>query len=157
MVEREGIAIMAVLAGMLAGVVLAWLCWRIFGEDDPATEGGGTRYKGKGLREWDGGGERECGGRIVRIEPEVTQEDVRSFFAKYDPVERNVPVAMIAEWKQMAAEKMAAVKSAEDFAFEQGRLRAYGEMERAFLEVGKGGSAEAQPSQDADQDEEERS
>ena len=152
MVEREGIAIVAVLAGMLAGVVLAWICWRIFGDE---TDEADAPIKGASAG-W-AGDERN----IVRIEPEVTQEDVRSFFAKYDPVERNVPVAMIAEWKQMAAERMAAVKSAEDFAFEQGRLRAYGEMERAFLEVGKEGSPPSPPLrsgyQDENQDEEERS
>ena len=37
--------------------------------------------------------------------------------------------------KQMAAEKMAAVKSAEDFAHEQGRLAAFCEMEKAYLEM----------------------
>lgn len=90
---------------------------------------------GKWLRRMRGATENEgCAVRVV-LEPEVTEEDVRSFFAKYDPVERNVPVAMVAEWKQMAAEKMAAVQSAEEFAFEQGRLAAFCEMEKAFLEV----------------------
>ena len=74
---------------------------------------------------------------MIMLEQEPTQKDVRSFFAKLDEVERNVPVAMIATWKQMAAEQMAAVKSAEEFAFEQGRLSAFCEMEKAFLDVAR--------------------
>lgn len=72
---------------------------------------------------------------VIMLEPEPTQEDVKSFFAKLDEVERNVPVAMVATWKQLAAEKMAAVRSAEEFAFEQGRMAAFCEMEKAFLEM----------------------
>ena len=82
----------------------------------------------------------ECSGEarvVIQLEPEPTQEDVKSFFAKLDEVERNVPVAMVATWKQLAAEKMTAVRSAEEFAFEQGRLAAFCEMEKAFLEMGK--------------------
>ena len=71
----------------------------------------------------------------VLLEPEPTQKDIRSFFAKLDAVERNVPVMMIATWKQMAAENMAAVKSAEEFAFEQGRMAAFCEMEKAYQEM----------------------
>lgn len=72
---------------------------------------------------------------VIQLEPEPTQEDVRSFFAKLDAAERNVPAAMVAVWKQLAAEKMAAVHSAEEFAFEQGRLAAFCEMEKAYLEM----------------------
>ena len=91
--------------------------------------------------------------KVIRLEPEVAEEDVRSFYAKLDAVERNVPVALVAEWKQMAAERMAAVQSAEQFAFEQGRLAAFGEMERAFLEMAKelrGAEATNQDGEDAD-------
>lgn len=71
----------------------------------------------------------------VKLEPEVSECDIRSFFAKFDERERNVPAAMIAQWKQMAVEKMGLVKDAESFAFEQGRLAAYCEMEKLFLEM----------------------
>lgn len=123
--------IVATLAGVLAGVALAWTCWRIFAEDDEGHEGRGVPRD------------------VVRLEPEVTEEDVRSFFAKYDAVERNVPVALVAEWKQIAAEKMAAVQSAEQFAFEQGRLAAFGEMEKAFLEIAEEMQTPREKEQDA--------
>ena len=42
----------------------------------------------------------------VQLEPEVSEGDIRSFFAKFDERERNVPVAMIAEWKQMTVENL---------------------------------------------------
>ena len=71
----------------------------------------------------------------VQLEPEVSENDIQMFFAKLDAEERNVPAAMIAQWKQMAVEKMEQVKDAESFAFEQGRLAAYGEMEKMFLET----------------------
>lgn len=116
----ETMTIVATLAGVLGGVGVTMALWWCFGRDE------GSR----GADAPEGGG--EC---LVRLEPEVTQEDVRSFFAKYDAQERNVPAAMIAEWRQMAAEKMAAVHSAEEFAFEQGRLAAFAEMERAFMEI----------------------
>lgn len=71
----------------------------------------------------------------VQLEPEVSEGDIRSFFAKFDERERNVPVAMIAEWKQMTVEKMERVSDANGFAFQQGRLAAYCEMEKLFLEM----------------------
>ena len=135
----------AALAGVGVGVVVAWICWRIFaeeeGEGENGTGGGAPRTpesaaEGIDARSVGVGEERRDGGAVrVVLEPEVTQEDVRSFYAKLDAVERNVPVALVTEWKQLAAEKMAAVRSAEEFAFEQGRLAAFGEMERAFLEL----------------------
>lgn len=71
----------------------------------------------------------------VQLEPEVSENDIVVFFAKLDAEERNVPAAMIAQWKQMAVEKMEQVKDAESFAFEQGRLAAYCEMEKLFIEM----------------------
>ena len=137
----ETMTIAATLAGVLAGVGVSWICWRVFAEEDVAEREG--RYADGAA----GGAER------VLLEPEVAEEDVRSFYAKLDAVERNVPVALVAEWKQMAAERMAAVQSAEQFAFEQGRLAAFGEMERAFLEMAKelrGAEATNQDGEDAD-------
>ena len=137
----ETMMIAATLAGVLAGVGVSWICWRIFAEEDVAEREG--RYADGAA----GGAER------VLLEPGVAEEDVRSFYAKLDAVERNVPVALVAEWKQMAAEKMAAVQSAEEFAFAQGRLAAFGEMERAFLEMAKelrGAEAANQDGEDAD-------
>ena len=138
----EAMTMIATLAGTLAGVGVTMALWWCFGRGENAAEdclpenGQAHDMKWKGRS----GEERRCSkGEWVKLEPEVTEEDVRSFFAKYDPVERNVPVAMIAEWKQMAAEKMAAVHSAEEFAYEQGRLTAYREMEQAFLEMGREG------------------
>lgn len=114
----------AALAGVGVGVVMAWICWRIFAEEDEPSPRADARSAGAGEEKVN-----------VVLEPPVAQADVESFYAKLDAVERNVPVALIAEWKLMAAEKMAAVRSAEEFAFEQGRLAAFGEMERAFLEL----------------------
>ena len=71
----------------------------------------------------------------VQLEPEVSENDIVVFFAKLDAEERNVPAAMIAQWKQMAVEKMEQVKDAESLAFEQGRLAAYSEMEKLFIEM----------------------
>jgi len=64
-------------------------------------------------------------------------EDVKGFFAKLDAMERNVPAEMVAEWRQMAAERMAAVRTETEFAHEQGRLRAYIEIEGMFREVAR--------------------
>ena len=72
---------------------------------------------------------------IVVLDPPVSENDVQSFFMKLDAEERNVPAAMVIEWKQMAIERMKTVESAEAFAYEQGRLAAYGEMEKMFLET----------------------
>ena len=65
------------------------------------------------------------------------EADVRGFFAKLDAMERNVPAEMVAEWRQMAAERMAAVHTETEFAYEQGRLKAYIEIERMFREVAR--------------------
>lgn len=93
--------------------------------------------------------------KVVRIEPPVEESDIRSFFAKFDANERNVPVAIIAEWKQMAVEKMENVKSAEEFAFEQGRLSAYCELERAFLEMAQEFAAAAETVADSGEEDDE--
>lgn len=152
----ETMTMVATLAGTLTGIGIAWACWWIFGEWAGGDEGKGVgaRRVGEGERMAGDGGRREGEG-MVALEPEVTQEDVRSFFAKYDAAERNVPVAMIAEWKQLAAEKMAAVHSAEEFAFEQGRLAAFCEMEKAFLEVAEEMRAETPEIEDEDGEKEE--
>ena len=87
----------------------------------------------------------------VQLEPEVSENDIRMFFAKLDAEERNVPAAMIAQWKQMAVEKMEQVKDAESFAFQQGRLAAYCEMEKLFLgmaEQYRNASPEAEEEED---------
>lgn len=78
---------------------------------------------------------REDRARITVLEPLVTESDVMSFFRKLDAEEMNVPAAMLVEWKLMAVEKMKNVESAEEFAFEQGRLAAYCEIEKMFLEM----------------------
>ena len=80
--------------------------------------------------------EKESGRvEIVVLDPPVSENDVQSFFMKLDAEERNVPAAMVNEWKLMAIERMKTVESAEAFAYEQGRLAAYGEMEKMFLET----------------------
>ena len=72
---------------------------------------------------------------IVVLDPPVSENDVQSFFMKLDAEERNVPAAMVNEWKLMAIERMKTVESAEAFAYEQGRLAAYCEMEKLFIEM----------------------
>ena len=116
----ETMTIVATLAGVLGGVGVTMALWWCFGREEGSHGAEQEHQEG----EW------------IALEPAPTQEDVRSFFAKMDAVERNVPVAMVAAWKQMAAEKMAAVRSAEEFAFEQGRLAAFCEVEKMFLETG---------------------
>ena len=153
----ETMMIAATLAGVLAGVGVSWICWRMFSEEDAPSaladarsDGAAGNGRGNGS-DWSSRG--AGGAERVLLEPEVAEEDVRSFYAKLDAVERNVPVALVAEWKQMAAERMAAAKSAEEFAFAQGRLAAFGEMERAFLEMAKelrGAEAANQDGEDAD-------
>lgn len=92
--------------------------------------------------------------KIVVLEPPVSEKDVRAFFLKLDAEEMNVPAAVVIEWKQMAVERMKTVKSAEEFAYEQGRLAAYCEMEKMFLETAqemKTGSAHvAEEGEDGD-------
>lgn len=115
----ETMTIVATLAGVLAGVGITMALWWCFAREE-------------GLRQTEAANPE---GGWIALEPEPTQEVVRSFFAKLDAAERNVPVAMVATWKQVAAENMAAVKSAEEFAFEQGRMAAFCEMEKAYLEM----------------------
>lgn len=78
------------------------------------------------------------GSRRRTPEAETTaEEDVRSFFAKLDAAERDVPAALVDEWRQMAAEGMERAADAQSFAFEQGRLRAYREVAGMFRDLAR--------------------
>ncbi len=134
------------------GMMAKWL-GRVFGEADGAhglrradrtgggRDGGGTAERGGGLggahRTGGQGWTTEGGGARMALEPPVTEDDIRSFFAKLDAEERNVPAALAAEWRQLAAEAMERAKDAQEFAYQQGRLAAYVEVEKLFAEVAR--------------------
>lgn len=118
------------------GMMAKWL-GRIFGEADRAggeRDGGGL---GGAHRTGGQGWTTEGGGARMALEPQVTEDDIRSFFAKLDAEERNVPAALAAEWRQLAAEAMERARDAQEFAYQQGRLAAYVEVEKLFAEVAR--------------------